>query len=48
MARLGWPDPRSQLAGIQPEDQTDSGNNGMIDDAINGLRFGLEWDISPD
>ncbi len=48
MARLGWPDPQKQTAMQQADDSRNDRNDGFLDDAINGLQFGLQWDLDPD
>ncbi|WP_162619839.1 hypothetical protein [Salinicola acroporae] len=48
MARLGWPDPQTQASLEQADDGRDNQNAGFIDEAINGLQFGLQWDLDPD
>ncbi|WP_110656059.1 hypothetical protein [Salinicola halimionae] len=48
MARLGWPDPQTQVAIEQAEDSSGGRNEGLIDEAINGLQFGLQWDLDPE
>jgi len=47
MSRLGWPDPQTQTARIQADnDQED--RQGFLGEAISGLQFGLQWDIDPE
>lgn len=48
MSRLGWPDPQTQTARLQADDNRDAGDRGLFDEAINGLQFGLQWAIDPD
>lgn len=48
MARLGWPDPQTQTARQQANDINDDRNAGLLDEAINGLQFGLQWDLDPE
>ncbi len=48
MARLGWPDPQTQTSLEQADVGRDGQNAGFIDEAINGLQFGLQWDLDPD
>lgn len=48
MARLGWPDPQAQTSLEQADDDGNDQNAGFIDEAINGLQFGLQWDLDPD
>jgi len=47
MARLGWPDPQAQTVLEQAADSRNGRNGGFIDETINGLRFGLQWDLDP-
>lgn len=48
MARLGWPDPQTQTAREQADDNRNDQSGNFISEAINGLQFGLQWDLDPD
>ena len=48
MARLGWPDPQRQMALELADDSRNDQSGGFIDEAINGLQLGLQWDLDPD
>lgn len=47
MARLGWPDPRNQASRIDIEDSNRNPDRNLLDDAIDGLQFGIQWDLRP-
>ncbi|GHB08913.1 hypothetical protein [Salinicola rhizosphaerae] len=48
MSRLGWPDPQTQAARIQANESHNASDQGLFNEAINGLQFGLQWDLDPD
>ncbi|WP_110665362.1 hypothetical protein [Salinicola halophilus] len=48
MSRLGWPSSSGQAARIELEDSQQNGDQDFLDDAINGLQFGLQWQLSPE
>ncbi|WFF42866.1 hypothetical protein EVC62_15940 [Salinicola endophyticus] len=48
MGRLGWPDPQTQSARIQSDLSNANRDQDLLNEAVNGLQFGLQWDLDPD
>ncbi|WP_110687298.1 hypothetical protein [Salinicola aestuarinus] len=47
MSRMGWPDSQTQAARIELENRQQDADENLFDDALNGLQFGLQWQLSP-